>query len=256
MENILLKNSEVSADQGSLFVLVHGAWAAPFAWKKVQELLSSKGHVVVTPQLPGHGSDDRDPGTLRMDSYIAYVTDVIKSAGKNVILVGHSMAGMIVSGVAEQVPDLVDKLVYVAAYVPQNGESAYAISTRDTQSLLGASLIVSEDQATFDVKLEDAVSIFCQDAPFDVQKEVLENYKPEPAAPFADEVALSEGNFGRVPKYYIETLQDHGIGNQLQKEMISAAKISRTFEMNTGHCPMLSQPEMLTEILLKIVSQA
>lgn len=239
----------------TLFVLVHGAWAAPFAWKQVQDILTEKGYQSIAPQLPGHGSDNTAPGNLHMESYIAYVTEAIKQTGKKVILVGHSMAGMVVAGVAEQIPQLIDKLVFVAAYLPQNGQSAFAISAADTQSLLGASLIVSDDKLTFDVKLENALNIFCQDAPENVQKIVLGNYKPEPAAPFSDTVSLSDANFGQVTKYYIETLQDNGIGNILQKQMMAASTLADSYDLNTGHCPMLSQPQQLSEILIEIASQ-
>ncbi len=235
-------------------VLVHGAWAAPFAWKLVEDILVGKGYTVITPQLPGHGSDNTDPKTLHMDSYINHVADTIKKLGEKVILVGHSMAGMVVSGVAEQIPDLIEKLIYIAAYVPQSGQSAYAVSTLDTQSLLGASLLVSEDQTLFDVKAEDAMNIFCQDAPDDIQKLVMANYKSEPAAPFADPVNVTEENFGRVKKYYIETLQDHGIGNLLQKAMVKSAKITDVYTVDSGHCPMLSQPVQLSDILATIVA--
>ena len=241
--------------QSKLFVLVHGAWAAPFAWKMISENLSKDGNRVLAVQLPGHGSDNTDPRLLHMDSYIKSVSDSIKEIGEKVILVGHSLAGMIVSGVAEQIPELIEKLVFVAAYVPQSGQSAYSISLLDKQSLLGASLLVSEDQSEFGIKKEDILNIFCQDGSEDVQKLILSNYKAEPAAPFADPVVLSEEKFGKVAKYYVETLQDHGIGNDLQKEMIAVAKIKNVYELNTGHTPLLSKPQELSSILQEIGHQ-
>lgn len=255
MENTSLQNTAQAFTANKIFVLVHGAWAAPFAWDMVKERLSSKGNQVLTIQLPGHGNDNTYPKSLHMDSYIGYVGDIIDKNGKKVILVGHSLAGMIISGVAERMPDLIEKLVFVAAYVPQSGQSAYDISLLDKQSLLGASLLVSEDQSEFDIKKEDIINVFCQDGSEDVQKLILSNYKSEPAAPFADPVVLSEEKFGKVAKYYIETLQDHGIGNDLQKEMIAAAKIKNVYELNAGHTPQLSRPWELSDILLKIGQQ-
>ncbi|SEB06608.1 alpha/beta fold hydrolase [Pedobacter hartonius] len=234
------------------FVLVHAAWQAPYAWEKVKALLLNDGYQVTSIQLPGHGEDHTDHKTLHMDSYITDVTEKITAIGTRVILVGHSLAGMTISGVAEQIPNLIEKLVYVAAYVPASGQSAYALSLPDKQSLLGASLLVSEDQSEFDIKQEDIVNIFCQGASDDVQQLILENYRPEPAAPFSDPVFLSDGNFGRIAKYYIETLQDHGIGNDLQKEMIAAAAITNVYTLNTGHSPSLSMPEEVSDILKKI----
>lgn len=252
-----MKNTSINTDTEILagkrnFVLVHGAWQAPYAWKMVKESLLKEGHDVEVIQLPGHGQDYTDPASLHMESYIKYVSNIIRSIGKKVILTGHSMAGMIISGVAEQIPDLIEKLVYIAAYVPVSGQSAYEISSLDKQSLLGASLLVSEDQSEFDLKREDIINIFCQDGSDKIQQIILDNYKSEPAAPFSDPVFLSDENFGKVAKYYIETLKDHGIGNDLQKEMIATAGITDVYKLDTGHSPSLSQPEKVSDILKKI----
>jgi len=234
------------------FVFVHGAWSAPYAWETVKSKLQEAGHSVNLIQLPGHGDDQTDHKTLHMETYISFVSAAINAMGEKVVLAGHSMAGIIISGVAEQIPDLIEKLVYIAAYVPDSGQSAYALSLLDKQSILGASLIVSEDQSEFDIKQEDITNIFCQDGPKAVKQLILDNYKAEPAAPFSHPVTLSDKNFGSVAKYYIETLLDHGIGHNLQKEMIAAAGITNIYELNTGHTPSLSAPEELSNILIKI----
>lgn len=241
-----------TAIETKTFVFVHGAWQSPYAWKMVKENLERNGYNVILILLPGHGDDATNHKKLHMDAYIKHVSDEIILLGKKVILVGHSMAGIIISGVAEFIPDLIEKLVYVAAYVPVNGQSAYAISLLDKQSLLGASLLVSEDQSEFNVKREDIINVFCQDGSAEIKQLILENYKPEPAAPFSDAVVLSAENFGKADKYYVETLQDHGIGNNLQKEMVATAGIKNVYELNSGHTPSLSMPAELSVILNEI----
>jgi hypothetical protein len=249
------KNETAVAAEPKTFVLVHGAWQAPYAWQMVKNNLLKDGYEVTIIELPGHGKSTYDYKNLHMDTYIKYVSDAIVALKQRVILVGHSMAGIIISGVAEQVPDLIEKLVYVAAYVPVSGQSAYAVSLNDKQSLLGASLLVSEDQSEFDIKREDITNIFCQDGSDEVKQLILENYKPEPAAPFSDPVILTDLNFGKVTKYYVETLNDNGIGNNLQKEMIATAGIKNVIELNTGHSPSLSKPTELSNILDEIGKQ-
>ena len=147
----------------STFVLIHAAWQGPYAWNFLKEHLLQARFPVEVLQLPGHGTDTTDPKSIHMDTYVKYVSNAVSAAGKKVILVGHSLAGIIISGVAEEIPDMIEKLVFIAAYVPENGQSAYAISMLDQQSLLGASLLVSEDQAEFDIVREDITNIFCQD---------------------------------------------------------------------------------------------
>lgn len=255
MEDITINTDREISGAKQTFVLVHGAWQAPYAWDGVKNDLVKEGYEVVAIQLPGHGTDDTDYKTLHMESYINYVSNAITAIGSKVILVGHSMAGIIISGVAEQIPELVEKLVYIAAYVPANGQSAYALSLLDKQSQLGASLIVSEDQSEFDVVKADIINVFAQDASAATQQLILDNYKSEPAAPFGDPVVLTDGNFGKVAKYFVETLEDHGIGNDLQKEMIAAAGIKNVYTLNTGHTPALSQPEEVSNILKQIAGQ-
>ncbi|MDT3405315.1 alpha/beta fold hydrolase [Mucilaginibacter terrae] len=252
MDNIL--KDQVPAGQKN-FVLVHGAWQAPYAWNTVKELLLAEGFNVSVIQLPGHGADNTPHNLLHMETYINHVAGEIKKIGLPVILVGHSMAGIIISGVAEILPQTVDKLVYLAAYLPKDGDSAYSISLNDKQSLLGASLIVSEDQVEFDINKEDVTHIFCQDATDEVKQLVMENYRPEPGAPFGEPVALSHESFGSVPKYYIETELDNGIGSILQKQMIAAAAVKNSYAINSGHLPALSKPKEVSEILKQIAFQ-
>lgn len=240
----------------SSFVLVHAAWQGPYAWDLVKEHLLQAGFLVEVVQLPGHGTDTTDPKTIHMDTYVKYVSNAVAAAGKKVILVGHSLAGMIISGVAEEIPDMIEKLVFIAAYVPVNGQSAYAISMLDQQSLLGASLLVSEDQAEFNIVKEDVTNIFCQDGSEAVKQLILANYRAEPAAPFSDHVELSDEHFGRVTKCYVETLRDNGIGNKLQKDMIAAAKINEVFSVDSGHTPALSQPGEIAKILIALAENS
>jgi len=233
------------------YVLVHGAWQAPSGWQIVKTQLEKKGQRVITVQLPGHGNDTTAAAKLTMDTYIATVVNAINAIDGKVILVGHSMAGMIISGVAEQIPNRIEKLVYIAAYVPANGQSAYAISLLDKQSQLGAALIPSADKTLLDVKLNQVTNIFCQDAPTKVKKLVLAHYRAEPAIPFSNPVTLTGDNFGKVAKCYIQTLQDHGIGINLQNEMVKSAGITKVYKLNSGHSPFLSMPAAVTTILLK-----
>ncbi|TDO24265.1 alpha/beta fold hydrolase [Pedobacter duraquae] len=233
------------------YVLVHGAWAAPYAWKMVKDQLEKKGQRVITVQLPGHGTDQTPAADITMDSYITKVVHTVNNTKGKVILVGHSMAGMIISGVAEQIPDKIEKLVYIAAYVPTSGQSAYAISMLDKQSLLGASLVASADNTLFDVKLDQVTHIFCQDAPDRIRKMILERYRSEPAHPFSNPVMLTAERFGKVPKAYLSTLLDNGIGVDLQNQMIRAHGITEVYKLKSGHCPFLSMPDAVTTILIK-----
>ena len=107
------------------YVLVHGAWAGKFAWDKVKPLLEKDGSKVVTLDLPAHGDDNTPIAGITMQNYVDAVVNLIDKQEGKVILVGHSMGGMVISQVAENIPGKIDKLVYLSAYLPANGQSLH-----------------------------------------------------------------------------------------------------------------------------------
>ena len=236
------------------FVLVHGAWQAPYVWDVVKSQLEAKGQKVIVVELPAHGNDMTSPAAVSIDVYRDKVIAAIQGVNGKVILVGHSMGGVVVTAVAEKIPSRIEKLVYIGAFLPANGQSLMDLAMTDAQSILGPNLIPSKDQLTLDVNHDKIIDIFCQDASSDVQKEVLAKFRVEPAIPFGNKVTLTEANFGSVNKYYIHTTQDHAVGIDLQNRMVMAAHITKTYSLETGHSPFLSKPDQVTAVLLTIIN--
>ncbi|GAB4042776.1 alpha/beta fold hydrolase [Spirosoma jeollabukense] len=234
------------------FVLVHGAWQAPYAWQYVKSQLEQKGQKVVVVELPGHGTDKTPPATVTMDAYRDKVIAAINNQSGNVILVGHSMGGVVVTATAEKIPARIDKLVYIGAFLPASGQSLLALALTDSTSLLGPALVPSADNLTLGIKSENLVPIFIQDGSDAVKKLVVDNYQPEPAIPFTNPVTLTAANFGKVDKYYVHTALDHAVGLPLQKRMVTAAGIKNTYTLNSSHCPFLSMPDQVTTVLMDI----
>ena len=236
------------------FVLVHGAWQAPYVWDVVKSQLEAKGQKVIVVELPAHGNDMTSPAAVSIDVYRDKVISAIQGVNGKVVLVGHSMGGVVVTAVAEKIPSRIEKLVYIGAFLPANGQSLMDLAMTDAQSILGPNLIPSKDQLTLDVNHDKIIDIFCQDASSDVQKEVLAKFRVEPAIPFGNKVTLTDANYGSVNKYYIHTTQDHAIGIDLQNRMVVAAHITKTYSLETGHSPFLSKPEQVTAVLLTIIN--
>jgi hypothetical protein len=159
---------------------------------------------------------------------------------------------VVVSAVAEKIPAQLDKVVYIGAFLPANGQSLTDLAFTDSQSLLGPSLILSADSLTFDIKAENRINIFCQDGSADVQNLIAAKFRTEPTIPFSNKVTLTDANFGSVDKYYVHTAQDHAVGPNLQNRMVTAAHITKTYSLNSGHCPFLSIPDQVTSTLLDI----
>lgn len=109
----------------SVYVLVHGAWHGGWCWKKVKVLLEARGHTVYTPTLTGLGERSHllTP-QVDLSTHIQDIISVLEYEDLyNVILVGHSYAGMIISGVAEKAGSRLSHLVYLDAYLPEDGKS-------------------------------------------------------------------------------------------------------------------------------------
>jgi pimeloyl-ACP methyl ester carboxylesterase len=236
------------------YVLVHGAWQAPYVWDSVKSKLVNGGNNVIVVELPGHGDDHTAPSTITLNLYRDKVIDAISHINGQVILVGHSLGGMIISSVAEQLPSKIEKLVYLAAYLPVSGQSLFGLANTDAGSQLGidGNLIFSDDKLTVDVKHDQIVSIFIQDGSPQIQNLVLQNYRSEPTIPLTDTVTLTTANFGSVEKVYIKTLLDHVVSPSLQDRMISAGGVKTVYGLNTSHSAFLAKPDSVAILLTKI----
>jgi len=245
------KDAEIK-DKPHTYILVHGAWQAPYVWDEVRNGLLKKGNKVIVIELPGHGSDKALPHTLSLAIYSNTVIEAISKTDGKVILVGHSMAGMVITNVAEQIPSKISKLVYIGAFLPKDGQALTDLAYSDPDSKLGPNLVPSADQLTLDVKQEELINLFIEDGST-ANKELLQkNYRAEPAIPFTNKVALTKKNFGSVEKVYIKTLQDIVISPGLQDRMIAETGIKTVYGLNTSHSPFLSQPKEVTKLLLEI----
>ena len=106
----------------SVFVLVHGAWHGGWCWRYVRPLL--KGHEVFAPSLTGLGERRHLAGPgVDLDTHISDIVSILEREDlRDVILVGHSYGGMVVTGAADRAPERIGRLVYLDAFVPENGK--------------------------------------------------------------------------------------------------------------------------------------
>ena len=108
----------------STFVLVQGAWQSTGTWDRLASLLEKQGHTVITPVLSGLGTDQsRLSPRITLQQHVEDVSRELSRLAGQVILVGHSYAGMIISGVVETDPACVERLVFLDAFIPEDGQS-------------------------------------------------------------------------------------------------------------------------------------
>jgi pimeloyl-ACP methyl ester carboxylesterase len=235
------------------FVLVHGAFQAPYAWQFVKTKLEAAGQKVVVVELQGHGQDQTPTSTITIKSYRDKVVSAVMGIKGPVVLVGHSLGGAIITAVVDSIPDHIEKLVYLAGFVPANNQSIFDLTSMDPNSQFGPNLTISSDGATAMIANDKIMQVFAQDGNDQVKQLLIKNNRPEPIEPQAEKILLKNPAFASVPKYYIHTNQDHAITIDLQRKMVISAGIKNVYAVEAGHCPMLTKPDEVTSILLKII---
>lgn len=237
----------------STVVLIHGAGSGGWVWHKVVPYLQQQGHIVMAPDLPGHGLDRTPIAEVTLSAYVDRVCQVLDAQPEPVVLVGHSLGGGVITQVAEYRPDRIQTLVYLAGYLLQNGQSMLDIAQADTESLLLANAIFSKDRlsATFRPEaLQELGYHDCSEADLALVRSLL---APQAVAPLATPVTTTPDNFGRVPRVYIECQQDKVIGPMTQKRMYTALPCQQVMPLETSHNPYLSAPQTVAEQLLSLL---
>ncbi|WP_406229996.1 alpha/beta fold hydrolase [Nocardia sp. NBC_01009] len=124
----------------STYLLIHGAFHGGWCWQRVTPLLAAEGHTVHTPSLVGLG--DRAElltSEVGLDTHVQDLVELIVSANlTDIVLVGHSYAGIVITAVADAVPDRIAELVYVDTFVPRDGESVADIMPGMVEAFVAA----------------------------------------------------------------------------------------------------------------------
>ena len=106
------------------FVLVHGAWHGGWCWKKLKPLLQARGHEVYTPTLTGLGDRAHlNSPAVDLDTHVQDIVALLETEDlERVVLVGHSYAGMVITGVLSRMPQRISQVVYLDAFLPEDGK--------------------------------------------------------------------------------------------------------------------------------------
>lgn len=243
-------------DNSEIFILVHGSFQDSSSWDNITPLLEAQGHTVVAPNLLGHGTDTTDLGEINLQSYRDQIINIISEYDQPVILVGHSFGGIVISEVAEAQPDMVKQLIYVAGYIPRNGDSLASIAELDQNNgFSGENFLLAEDFTYAFVLEEDFLNIFCGDCDEAQADIVMASRQNEPLAPLNEPSTVTEENFGSVDKAYILTAEDNASSPQIQIFMLSHTPVRQVYALNTSHVPFVTMPEDLANLIMTIASQ-
>lgn len=238
----------------STYVLIHGAWFGAWAWYKVIPRLGRAGHDVVAPDLPAHGIDTTPPGDVTLDDYVDRVVGIIETHGEPVVLVGASAGGVTISQAAERVPDAVDALVYVSAFLLEDGQSLLHLVEQDEAAEVEQ--VVDDERGVSTLEagtIERTFFADCTDEDVALARSLV---RPEPIAPLGTPVSISERTYETIPRAYVRCEADRAITPANQERMLVALPCDAMYSMETGHAPFFADPDTLTEYLLAAPADA
>jgi len=169
-----------------------------------------------------------------------------------VILVGHSRGGILISEAAQARPERVQVLVYLCAFLLRDGESLFAAAGTDSQSALPGNLIMAADQLSATVQDVVINAAFYGGCNADDRALARTLLQPEPLVPLTTPLQLTPERYGRVPRVYIECLQDRAVSPAMQRRMNDASPCQRVISMDSDHSPFFSAPDELVGHLLSV----
>lgn len=239
-----------NAAEKPAIVFVHGAFETAAVWSGVAAGLEKAGYKTVAVNLPGRPGNPMSAGETSLSAYRSAVLKAIDSVKTPVILVGHSFGGIVISDVAEAAPSKIKTLVYIAAYLPKDGQSLVSLANTDKDSKAGPSIQFLKDKGLASMPVDLRGGLFVNDGNADQKKIVTEGVVDEPLPPLAEPVHLTE-SFAKVPKVYIRTKQDLVVSPAAQSAMLAATKVNTVLEINSGHAPFITAGPALVEAILK-----
>jgi pimeloyl-ACP methyl ester carboxylesterase len=245
----LLVLAALSGCGGDSYVLVHGAWMGAWSWDSIAQGLRDRGATVSVVELPAHGQDQTPVSDATLDSYVTAAVSAIDAQKRPVILVGHSMGGAVITQTAERVPEKISRLVYLAGYVPANGQSLLDLAQTDADAHTGAVLQINGEQGTGAIPMASLQDVFCADCSADGLSELQSNYRDEPLAPLGTPLSTTDQGWGSVPKYYVYTTQDHAVSYPLQQRMTAGLTFAGSATLDSSHSPQLSHPTQVLDAL-------
>jgi len=239
----------------STYLLVHGAWHSGQCWQRVVPLLASAGHRALAPSLTGHGdrahllSRDVDLDTHAED-IVRLITDEDLT---DVILVGHSYAGLVISSAANRIPDRIAHLVYLDAMVPQDGESAADVMPITQDLIDGALRSESGWRVPPLPEMPPPTGLFGVTDPEDAAW-LRTTLSDQSVRCLQQPARLDNPAMNTIPRTHIHCVvgEPEGWPRRPVPPAQPNGTPSQVWELPTGHDCMITMPTELTDLLLKL----
>jgi pimeloyl-ACP methyl ester carboxylesterase len=241
------------------FVLTHAAWHGAWCWKKVAPLLRAAGHEVFTPTLSGLGERAHLAHPLvGLETHIQDVANLLVYEDlREAILVGHSNGGTLITGVADREPERLAHLVYLDAFVPENGQATIDLITYPRQAWEARVrdegdgwLIPSLAPTPWEVFVRDVWRVTDEAD----RQWLVDRLRPTPFRTFTDPVRRTNPAAEQLPRTYIRCLQHASPVFDRYAEAARHTAGWRCRELASAHEPFVTMPRELADLLLEIAA--
>ena len=240
------------------FVLVHGAFSGAWIWGPLMDRLKAAGHSVEAFDLPGLGDDHTPASEAGLDACAARLCEVLAASSEPAIVVGHSMGGIVATQAAARCPARVAALVYVAAFLPKDGQSLLDLTKLpecDGEQVLANVVVEGEPPVAVMPPAASRLALYGSCAE-DVAAWAIARQRPQPVSPFATAVSISRGALDGINRYYVLCARDRAIPPPLQRRMIAENVCADVVELDTDHTPHLSRTNELAKALHRFATHS
>ena len=232
---------------------MHGAWHDGSCWTAVANLLRAQGHVVFTPDLPGHGKDATALNKVTFKSYVTALIALLGSLTEKTVLVGHSMSGMVITEVACRIPAKISHLVYVSAYLPRPDESVFDLITLNRShepfTAIELAMQTSEDKRTCNIDEAEIIPLFYNLTPPELASQAKTAFGTQATLPLAAKVSVDLSVLDTIPCTYISCSKDKVIPLHHQRRMLARRNCNTLLQIESDHSPFYSAPAQLAALL-------
>jgi pimeloyl-ACP methyl ester carboxylesterase len=231
------------------FVLVHGGSHGAWCWQRLRAELAQRGYRADAPDLPGHGDDPTPRETVTWQSQVEALEQYVRQrASSQIILVGHSLAGVLLPEIARRQPEIVKQLVFLAAIVLEPGENGLDTMDRQMRETFLALARASTDQTVF-FNYDNARSRFFKGLPEAEARALYDKLTPQPIDLYVQRASTGVGDLV-IPIRYIAFEQDSAITPDRIEHFARIA--GGSFEtMDAPHGAMLTHPGALADRLIE-----